>query len=304
MKHLFRGIFVLVILVACFVVVRANAATVTVAKQPRYVASNRYPVLLVHGFNSQASVNCAGSAFPHVPAYVAANGWQGAIMTVGFYAKDTNCTVNLTTYQGYCTRIFPGNVGTINEDLRHVACELAWYIYNTLASHGDNVQMVAHSMGGLIVRAVLANLGHAGWPSKLYVQDAVTMGTPHGGLLANSPIIACGKCWQGAQMTIGSSFLATLAQNPQASNGTDWTMQGSDCDTVTWTSTTAMFFGHKVEYHTPCYVHGGYLSDTSNTEDALVNWSVNMPTSVLNQRSSTWPHSLHLVLLALESAAW
>ncbi|MFJ2591339.1 esterase/lipase family protein, partial [Streptomyces sp. NPDC087538] len=49
------------------------------------------------------------------------------------------------------------------------------------SAKGQTVDLVGHSMGGLIIRAALAGYakGDPTWPDTLYVEDVVTLGTPH-----------------------------------------------------------------------------------------------------------------------------
>jgi triacylglycerol esterase/lipase EstA (alpha/beta hydrolase family) len=66
-------------------------------------------------------------------------------------------------------------------------------------------------MGGLIARVALTGVsrGWKGFPPFLYVEDAVTLGTPHGGVAA-SWVRSCDET-QCVQMRPGSKFLRVLA---------------------------------------------------------------------------------------------
>lgn len=127
--------------------------------------------------------------------------------------------------------------GTINDPIQHLGCLLAWYIYNTYTSQGKPVNILAHSMGGLIVRDALGQSG-AGQPSynsafppnPLNVSRVVTVATPHGGvsqyLMNWVPIVNN----QIGDMLSTSSFMQNVLasiQKPQGSNGTFWGLVGA-----------------------------------------------------------------------------
>lgn len=127
--------------------------------------------------------------------------------------------------------------------IQHLGWHLAWYIWfhytnNTTASIIDRgVDVVAHSMGGLMIGYAMAKVqkGAEGWPPYLWVEDVITMGTPHTGTYT-----ACGSNFpkQMDQMcpTEHDNFMIWMSQwglDPQAINsqrniiGTDWTLIGS-----------------------------------------------------------------------------
>lgn len=99
-----------------------------------------------------------------------------------------------------------GNDGTINEDIRHVACELAWFIWFDASWRGWTVNIVAHSTGGIITQWALATTPHdPNFPPYLLVQNVVTMGTPFGGAPTGYGDTKCNQlgvqtCLQAAEM--------------------------------------------------------------------------------------------------------
>lgn len=184
-------------------------------------------------------------------------GWTtGDITTVGYYTSpdpwsDTvvgGCGVNLnllaqenspaasdaTACNGLSSA---SSYGTDNDHLAHLGCLFAWYIYDTFTRNGIPVEVVAHSMGGLITReAVGGSGGHlAGFPSApLLVTRAVTVATPHGGvdfLLSAGSTIGLQHTDEIGDMTPGSDFMNTLGtptfEKPQGSGGTFWGLIGS-----------------------------------------------------------------------------
>lgn len=152
-------------------------------------------------------------------------GWaqETQFRKVGFYRFDTGCDVNLARFDG-----------TRDVSLQELGRRLAWDIYDNYSSKGKSVDLVGHSMGGLIVRAALLGVKRygatEGWPDYIFVEDAVTLGTPHHGLRSD--------CWswslQCKEMQIGSGLINWLQSEklPQSAQGTDWTLIGSNADTT------------------------------------------------------------------------
>lgn len=287
------------IIIACLCVLGALA--LPQAPVRAYVVANSWPVVLVHGFTSGAADDCT-QEFGQLKAYLPLHNFTGPVISIGYYTSDTNCDQSIVSWSAnhdssdHCALDYEvlGNDGTNNEDLRHVACELDWYLWDNWWSHGWNVDIVAHSMGGLIAQWGLAAHGGS-LPSNRYTQDVVTAGTPYEGL---AQLLPCG-CIQAQQIEAGSDFLTALSTNgnPQATAGTNWTMIGSYCD---GTTAIGMTGGTKVKYHTPCYLHGGYFDDVTGTDNASVDYGINQPADVVNQSSSGWEHTLHYITRVLE----
>ena len=291
-----------------------------------YTSSTAYPVVFVHGLSQNNSgLSCGGTwgtAENYLRGSHAINGqnltWTGTLRTVGFYYADTACDAYLYEWQSYCTGYFDTPIGNNNESIRHLGCELAWYIYLNWSQYGQNVQAVGHSMGGLIVRYALYGTAHqlgGVFPPYLYMQDAVSLSAPHGGVPPYSAVIACSNCVEGQQMTQGSSFMNEMynsAQNPQgAGPGTDWTTLGGKaiwelgCDYVSAGEATYMTQGHKTYYTSPCYGHGGYLTDTNDATDGHVHYCNGCPTSPSSWSTSNYaPHALHRLFYSLYLSTW
>jgi pimeloyl-ACP methyl ester carboxylesterase len=171
-------------------------------------------------------------------------GWIGQLVRVGFYAwdtPDTGCDVNLGDTDGKPAT--PAK-GTRNTSIKELGRRLAWNIHNVYSSKGKSVDLVGHSMGGLIIRAALAGYQlhrhEREWPDVLYVEDVVTLGTPHEGT-TDAVSLGCRvveRTRQCKEMVPGagrgSGFLGWLrkAPNPQASAGTDWTLICSMADEI------------------------------------------------------------------------
>jgi pimeloyl-ACP methyl ester carboxylesterase len=210
------------------------------------------PVYFVHGFEASAQSDChawANAMNQYGSSIRGASAMTGSLITVGYYKDDLNCDLPLTS-------------GTVNTRIKDLGALLASKIYNTYSKFGVSVDLVGHSMGGLIVRAAIYGTRQqaAGYPPYLYVEDAVTLSTPHNGItslafaecaeffaLQNKPVpIQCGE------IAGGSALLSWLNadRNPQSNQGTDWTVLGSDDDTtVNAASATNMDACHKVIYN-------------------------------------------------------
>lgn len=257
------------------------------------------PIIFVHGYNNTLSCPSVNAAMWNaLKGDLVEDGWTGPKRAVGFYSCDTNVAASdwIDTYGSHstyyatspcspvCSTHEYGTSGHLshnrNTDLRHLAYHLAWFIYENYSKFGQNVQIVAHSMGGLIVRWMLyaeqnnSTIGQGVFPPKLLVQDVYTISTMHNGVI----YAFVGSTWQAEQMQTGSSFISDInatssGRDPQATNGTDWTTMGNypaDADfVVSDTSAMHMDGGHKLLYVNPRYTHGGSLNDTNESWDAL-----------------------------------
>ncbi|MFP5380312.1 MAG: esterase/lipase family protein, partial [Vicinamibacteria bacterium] len=167
-------------------------------------------------------------------------GATGVQRTAGYYFNDEHCSVNVAAFGSHAAHrgpvvTLPGaqphrdGSHTTNTPIEHLAHHLAWAIHETDSRRGRAVDVVAHSMGGLLIRYALAatERGVKDFPPYLLVEDVVTLGTPHGGARG---------AWFGfeaAQMQVGSDLLKALeryAWEPDGRGGTDWTTVGSDDD--------------------------------------------------------------------------
>ena len=257
------------VLVLSFVVLPAPAADARTDNRSK-------PVVYVHGYNAFGDgTDC--NMWSSMDNTLRSWGLTGQKVTVRYYFGDVNCTHALQSYGTNGRHYDPGYA---NWDryvrIEHLGYRLAWMIYNQFSSRGVTVDVVAHSMGGLITRYALAQVAraHADFPPYLYVEDAVTLGTPHAGTGWAS------WCWttQCEQMRPGSSFvnwLASNAPNPQTSGGTDWTNVGSYSDEiVSASSSVSMSAAHKVLYLSSASVaHSDYYVDITDARTADVNYN-------------------------------
>ncbi len=185
-------------------------------------------VIFIHGYGD---ANC-DAYWSTAKQHFGKTGWTGTMVTYGYYAADR-----------FCTRVYPS--GTTDTSIKEVGKDLAWYIYD-YSRWGKKVDVVAHSMGGLIIRSALTEVHKktAEYPPYLFVEDVVTLGTPHNGALW------CCTTKQAWEMKAGSDFLKGLAARPGSEMGTDWTNIGSlDDNVVKGESATAMIGQHRILYH-------------------------------------------------------
>jgi uncharacterized protein with LGFP repeats len=275
-------------------------------------------VILLHGFSVSQNNDCDGT-WGDVISYLQSNGWtgptaRGSLVAMNFYASDTDChappnssyaVLTNTLYQyrqdgppglgGQCQHVGVnlGAEGTTSEDLQRLGCKLAWYIYNNYTHAGRPVMVVAHSMGGLIIRSALEeSTRNSSYPGAIWVPAVVTMGTPHQGL-SNGLSLGCGVCFQVEEMSSNSPFMTDLQSNglnPQGdSHGTGWmtmAMQSEDVNQCYLSNPinngaadlpddpigANMSGAYQVTYEDPCYGHGGYLIDPSVAEDGLASF--------------------------------
>ena len=192
------------------------------ACQPREARKDRV-VIFLHGWSAFGNgVNCAGS-FGNLESSLRSAGFTGDMVTIAYYDSDTNCDVDLRDWGSISN-------STVWKDLAKVFSD---YVYETYTRRGISVDVVGHSMGGLIVRgAVLgSSRGESGFSPPLKIEDAVTLAAPHDGAAWYSTGCLWGQC---SQLKPGASDLDWLNTdgNPGGAQGTEWTAFGSNSDDV------------------------------------------------------------------------
>jgi len=223
--------------------------------------SKNEAIVFVHGINLNLNTDCTAD-WGRAGAVLRREGFTGQFVTYGYYRNNRRCTHNYN--------------GTTDTSLNTVARNLATYIYDEFSRHGKPVDIVAHSMGGLIAHRAISGTqrGDSGFPSYLYVEDVVTLSTPHGG--ANSAHL-CTTRLQCDQMQPGSDFIRSLrsnAPNPQSRFGTDWSTIGSWADeAVSWDSSMDMRAGHKYAYRPSARLgHTGIREHDSTARTFDLQW--------------------------------
>ncbi|MBB5873600.1 triacylglycerol esterase/lipase EstA (alpha/beta hydrolase family) [Allocatelliglobosispora scoriae] len=209
-----------------------------IATTPAYAAPARAngqsnPVIFIHGYSS---TNCS-TYWSKASSLFSSTGWTGARVTYGYYTDDSSCSHEYA--------------GSLNSSIKTIGKDLANWIYTTYSKNGVKVDVVAHSMGGLIIRSALTEVAKktAGWPAYLYVEDVVTLGTPHDGAIVAGGLCIFVNNTQCSEMSAGSTFLQGLTARPESAMQTDWTNIGSYADEiVTAASATYMNGQHKIQY--------------------------------------------------------
>jgi hypothetical protein len=308
-------------------------------RAPRALAYsiNGVPVIYVHGYaDNGIPGGCNGSTnFGTIRSFLTSNGWTGPLYSVKYYNGDQNCDFDLHVEQytyGHCTGWYAGNEGTTNEDIRHITCLLAWYLWDNFTAHGVAVKVIAHSMGGIIIRQMLFDTPYiSAFPAYITVEDVVTAGTPHQGFLPGTAWARCGSCTQVGQLEQHNPLMQNLNSSTFRGgfglepNGypetTDWTTMASNndeslywgCDSVIYTfnngdlSNTVMCgfmprVPHLVDFWSPGYNHGGYLTDNSTSWDAGASYSDNNGGTWYT--SNSYPHSIQNMQYAISYLYW
>jgi hypothetical protein len=264
------------------------------------------------------------------------------VRSVGFYNGDSNCGDYVGQESSHCTGWYDSgsNDGTVNEDIRHTTCLLAWYIWDHYTQYGTTVAVLGHSMGGILIRQAMNDTPYVGaFPPYLKISDVATAGAPHQGLKSGSAWVwshfqGCpGDCVEVSQMERANALMSNMnstsfrggfARNPQGSGGTDWTTMASNndellsngCTTsierkgapsiVSTSSACGLMPGatHFVVYpgSFPNYCHGCYLTDADTTWNATEAFSDN--NGGVWYSGSSNEHSIFTLYYAILYPSW
>ena len=223
------------------------------------------PLILVHGHEADSGVSCNGT-WKDLMAHFRIYGYKGPFYPIEYYKNDTACN----TYYG------PGkslriSSATSDTPIQQIAKDLAWHVYYINVATGQGVNVVAHSMGGLVVRYMIDQVQRhkAGWPPNITVPSVVTLGTPHNGIEMGPFNLGCrlsGDSDECRQMDKSSSFIEYLrdhARNPQSAFGTWWSLGGSHADnTVDEGSATEMSVKYKIHWASDTNIeHSDYMHE-------------------------------------------
>jgi hypothetical protein len=183
------------------------------------------PILFVHGFNPFGLGEDCRKDWSVMEDSLTAQGFTGPKTTISYYGDDFNCDVKIDPK------------GSIMTTIESTSEKLAWYIYNNFSQDDVAIDVVAHSLGGLIVRYALYRvaIGDSAFPPYLLITHAATIASPFTGysLLAESChlVVINVEC---DQMDPLSPFIAGLAASaalvPQGRGGTLWSGIGSNAD--------------------------------------------------------------------------
>jgi hypothetical protein len=181
------------------------------------------PILFVHGFNPFGlGLDCKHD-WKVMEDGLTEQGYTGPKITIGYYFNDRNCDVKTSPH------------GSILTHISDLSKDLAWYIYDEFSSKDIDIDVVAHSMGGLMIRYALyrSAVGDSDFPPYLKVSHVATLGSPFTGysLLAETCHVVFVNI-QCNDMFPLSSFIKDLknpeALLPQGPDGTIWSNVGSN----------------------------------------------------------------------------
>lgn len=180
-------------------------------------------VIMIHGWNAFGAGTDCDATFGSLEQSLRDQDFTGDIVTIAFYDSDRNCDVDLVDW---------GSISN-STSWRDLSKAFSRYVYETYSRHDVIVDVVGHSMGGLIARGAVLGSSRAesGFSGPLLVEDAVTLAAPHDGAAWYSNFCFWGQC---AGLKPGNADLDWLQEvgNPQARNGTEWTAYGSSSDAV------------------------------------------------------------------------
>jgi hypothetical protein len=185
------------------------------------------PILFIHGFNPFGIGENCRNDWSKMENSLGQNGYTGPKITLGYYHDDSHCDVKITPH------------GTILTHIPEISKDLAWYVYNNFSSKNVDVDIVAHSMGGLVLRYAIYRVavGDSSFPPYLLITHAATLASPFTGysLTAESCHINVVNL-QCDDMFPLSGFIEGLknpeALVPQGRGGTIWSDMGSNADFI------------------------------------------------------------------------
>lgn len=180
------------------------------------------PILFLHGYTTGSGENCASDWNPAITA-LKAQGFTGPFIKVGYYSGDSSCDLNLHSFGSYGDR----------DSWKTIAKVFSQYVLKTFTAKGVAVDLVGHSMGGLIARGAVygAQKGESGFSAPIDVPEAVTLAAPHDGAAWYSYLCLWGQC-STLKPSAGDISWLHGNGNPQGLHGTDWTVTGSPADDV------------------------------------------------------------------------
>jgi pimeloyl-ACP methyl ester carboxylesterase len=215
---------------------RATIAALAAAMLAPAAAAADTQILLVHGYGSAANgKDCDGSTWRNALRYYRNAGGRdrATLTTIGYYPGD----------RGRCDVMIGDGRATNERPIQDIARDLAIYVDDAYTSKGRPVDIIAHSMGGLIARVALlgAAQGWRGFPPRLDVDNVVTLSTPHQGVAR--PAAHGDRQWR--QMRPRSAFLERLHE-PDSDLGDAWA-QGVDWSFVGSREDATVHFGSGID---------------------------------------------------------
>ena len=247
-----------------------------VGGQRAAAATSTTDLVFVHGFGACQDARGSGMG-PLLTQYYWRNAPMSTLHAVEYYGCDTDGE-SIVEYGPDAAGYYPSpDDNSYGTDIRHFSYELAWWLWDTFSSRGKPVDLVGHSMGGLIVAFALQRVAARDplFPPYLTVPSVITVAAPFKGVPGATCPASNKQC---NEMLPGSVFTSSLMTAGAMQPGKDtaaktmWTLIGSvGCDLVVASSTLALPRANwAVDYSKPCYTHTNYLSDYSTAADAWV----------------------------------
>jgi len=175
------------------------------SKFPKASVTSSTYVLLVHGYNientTESDIWYQGV---NMEQQIANAGY--IVGVVSYYGEFT---VNYSNGYKYTNNSFDG---TIDTPIEQIAAALADAIYSISANENITLDIIAHSMGGLVVLYMLENYVFP----NVNLQNFITLGTPfNGSYLAKIASFISIKYsgYQAEELSPGSAFLTELQTN-------------------------------------------------------------------------------------------
>ena len=168
-------------LAACAPVAAASGCERSISQGGCYWAKTT--TIFLHGYNAKKGpIDCNQYWGPMITSFNAqaqkAAGTAPQVVNVGFYFEDRHCE-KVLSYQEEIGEGGPGPT-TQKTPIPTLGAYFERWLVNRQASHpNEYVNIVAHSMGGLIVRYALKAAAEHG--ASLRIDHVVTLDTPHTG---------------------------------------------------------------------------------------------------------------------------
>lgn len=176
-----------------------------------------------------------------------------------------------------------------NIPIWHLGYRLAWYIYSNYTVRGESVNLIGHSMGGLVIRAAVGGTHSRldGFPPRLLVNTLVTVASPNGGVW---PAAICGsntvRIDQCDDMAPGSEFIRLVNAADTTHSGVAKRLHlrasGDLLSSQTMFEGAPATAGTNVDYWTPgrwlgnsdADLHGGPRRDLRLDRTDSMDWTV------------------------------
>lgn len=193
------GVAIAILLLASFTVASAPPPTSGREVAHALTGSKNTYVILVHGFDPAIDPASVWTYGVDIDAQLVKAGYTVGI--VSYYGEFTLVFSNGLTYRD------PSFFGTTNTPIQEIGQELAKAVIHLFGTRGATLDLVGHSMGGLVVKYMLeTSVG-----LRVHVKNVIYLGSPMNGapLTALSGYVNTSG-YQAVQMEQGNAFLTTL----------------------------------------------------------------------------------------------